>query len=213
MTNSSSNSWNVYWSSSGAGFQGQSFSKKRIIAILDRYVFSGATVLDAGCGSGFFSSYFLAKGCVVDSLDYSEQALSMTRKNTGGRCRRYIATDLLAPDIPMENSLYDCIFTDGLFEHFAVSDQKKMLSLFQVKKKQLGLVITFVPNRFSPWQLIRPFFMPGIKEEPFSMKDLIGLHGAMNIVESGGINVLPIRASPEKALGRLFGMLLFCVCR
>jgi cyclopropane fatty-acyl-phospholipid synthase-like methyltransferase len=213
MTKPSRTSWNAYWSSSGTGFQKESFSKKRIIAILDRYVFSGATVLDAGCGSGFFSSYFLSKGCVVDSLDYSERALSLTRKNTGGRSRRYLAIDLLSPDIPLENGLYDCIFTDGLFEHFAVSDQNKMLSLFQRKKKQTGFVITFVPNRFSPWQLIRPFFMPGIKEEPFSMEDLVAVHGAMEIVESGGINVLPICASPEKALGAPFGMLLYCVSR
>ena len=43
------------------------------------------TFLDAGCGSGFFSAWFIARGCRTYSLDYSEEALEMARKATDGR--------------------------------------------------------------------------------------------------------------------------------
>jgi SAM-dependent methyltransferase len=97
VPNQQSKPWDSFWAASGTAFQKECWSKKRITAILDKYVFSGAVTFDAGCGSGFFSAYFLSKGCVVDSLDSSENALAMTRNNTSGRCRAYIKADLLGP--------------------------------------------------------------------------------------------------------------------
>jgi 2-polyprenyl-3-methyl-5-hydroxy-6-metoxy-1,4-benzoquinol methylase len=213
MAQPSPGSWNSYWSSSGEGFQKESFSKKRIIAVLDKYVFTGAQVLDAGCGSGFFSSYFLSRGCVVDALDYSDQALEMARKNTEGKCRQYYRTDLTGPGAAFLGGAYDLIFSDGLLEHFSLSDQSKIIALLASKKKSGGCLVTVVPNMLSPWQLIRPFFMPGIREKPFTRRALVRLHDTMKIIEQGGVNVLPCSWSPERSTGAIFGMLLYCVCR
>ena len=55
--------------------------------------------------------------------------------------------------------------------------------------------------------------MPGIYEKPFRREALLDLHGGLEIVERGGLNVLPFRLSPERALGPRFGMLLYVMAR
>ena len=77
-----------------------------------------------------------------------------------------------------------------------------------------GHIVTFVPNRWSPWELIRPFFMPGIAEKPFVLNELLDLNrrNDLAIVESGGVNVLPYAVSPEM-MGPAFGMLLYTVAK
>jgi len=57
------NEWNNFWiSDQSKQFTKVSWSKRRIMNILDCYVKTEMIVLDAGCGSGFFRiiSYQLA---------------------------------------------------------------------------------------------------------------------------------------------------------
>jgi len=72
-----------------------------------------------------------------------------------------------------------------------------------------------VPNRWSPWELIRPMFMPDIEETPFVMQQLIDLNhrNGLKVIRYGGINTLPIRFSPDKMVGRTFGMLLYTMAK
>ena len=203
--------WDKFWSAKASGrFTRVSWSKRRIMETLDPFVREGMEVLDAGCGSGFFSAYFLEKGCRVWSLDHSDASLEITRKNTGGRCRAYLKEDLLNPawTTPFRNK-FDLIFTDGLFEHFPETDQKRLVQGFRSVKKEDGILATFVPNRDSWWQIVRPFVMPGIREVPFTVRALRELHAGMRPVRAGGLSVLPFRISPEKMLGSRFGMVLF----
>lgn len=204
--------WNNLWKD-GAPTNAMSFSKKRIISILNKYISKDYVVLDAGCGSGFFSDYFNKQGCITDTLDYSIDALSLAKKTTNNVSRRYLEVDLLSNNNKeLKNNEYDIIFTDGLFEHFEKNDQKKILNLFAKIKKNNGKIITFVPNKYSPWQLIRPFYMPGITETPFTMNELMEFGVDFDIIENGGINVIPFGVSPDKLLGSNFGMLLYTVC-
>ena len=79
--------WDRFWSAkSSARFTRKSWSKVRIMEVLDGVVREGMEVLDAGCGSGFFSAYFLTQGCRVWALDHSEASLKIARKTTQGRC-------------------------------------------------------------------------------------------------------------------------------
>lgn len=182
--------------------------------ILHPFIRPGLKVLDAGCGSGFFSGFFLSRGCEVTALDYSGQALEMVRKATEGKCTAYLNEDLLDPEWGRKHaSQFDLIFTDGLFEHFSMQDQQKILHHFKAVKTKDGLIATFVPNRFSWWEVVRPFVMPGIHEEPFTLDGLKRMHQDFTLVESGGLNVLPLGVSPESFLGSAFGMILYCIVR
>ena len=212
--------------SSGSGFsewdnfwkryypeKSSSWSKRRIINILSNYIKPGMNVLDAGCGTGFFSSYFISIGCNVYSMDYSDRALFIAKDITGNKARAYIKGDIL--DEPALKSIgvkFDIIFSDGLLEHYSKEDQDRIIGNMKTIKKEQGYIVNFAPNRFSLWSMVRPFVM-NIKERPFTMRDFLDLHKRNNlrIIDYGGINVLPFRLSPEESLGRYFGMLFYCV--
>ena len=82
-------------------------------------------------------------------------------------------------------------------------------------KKKSGIITTFVPHKYSWWTLVRPFFMPGIKETPFTLSALKKLHSNSNMTleKYGGLNVLPIGLSPDRLIGRQLGMILYAFCR
>ena len=110
---------------------------------------------------------------------------------------------------------FDLIFSDGLFEHFSKTDQDKIFKNLISLLSDKGVIVTFVPNKFSPWELIRPFFMPGIKEAPFVLSELVDLNqrNGAEVIGRGGINVFPFALSPDKIIGHLFGMLLFTISK
>jgi len=203
--------WNNFWKKNYVSrFTKESWSKKRMMKLLDDIVRENINILDAGSGSGFFSNYFISKGCNVYSLDYSEDALNITRRLTDNKSAAYLKEDLLDPSFGDKyTKKFDIIFSDGLFEHFESEDQYKIMDNFKKVKKDEGIIATFVPNKYSWWQIIKPFFMPGIKEKAFNLKKLKSLHKNLNIIRSGGLNVLPTRFSPEKRLAYKFGMIIY----
>ncbi len=207
--------WNHFWGRhQSQRFSKISWSKQRILNVLKPLCQSGSYALDAGCGSGFFAKFFCDQKMTVTALDYSENALQMAKEVTLGEAK-LVAADMVN-DVLSDRLVhrFDVIFTDGLFEHFSNTDQDKIMSnLFSVLKPD-GYIVTFVPNLWSPWELIRPFFMPGIEEKPFILQGLINLNRRNNlkVVRAGGVNVLPYRFSPE-FLGPVFGMLLFVVAK
>ena len=208
--------WNNFWQSNiDSRFTKLSWSKRRIIEILNPYMKRGITALDAGSGSGFFSRFFTDQGCKTYSLDYSEEALAITRRQTENRSEAYLCRNLLNRAFSDEFAgKFDLIFTDGLFEHFSYAEQNRIFEHFKIVKKREGVILTFVPNRYSFWTLIRPFFMPGINEKPFTLAELKNLYIKNNcrIIESGGINVFPFKYSPEK-IGDKLGMLVYAIGR
>lgn len=215
LQNPKDSDWNNFWSrEQSQRFSKLSWSKRRILDVLLPRCRFGNFALDAGCGSGFFTKFFCDQGLVATALDYSESALKMAGEVTKG------AAKLIRADMVNENlatlmtERFDIIFTDGLFEHFSLEDQDKIMRNLISVSKPGGYIVTFVPNRWSPWELIRPFFMPGIEEKPFVLKGLLHLNrrNDLAVVESGGVNVLPYRISPEFA-GPAFGMLLYTIAK
>jgi len=209
-------SWDRFWKRGPAARSTHvSSSKQRIQNILSAYLVPEGRVLDAGCGSGYFSQYFFEHGQRPVALDYSAEALAMTRTRTQ-QCIQTVQADLIKDDLArrFSDERFDLIFSDGLFEHFVIFDQDKILQNICTVLKDGGVVVTVVPNRWSPWQIIRPFLMKGIEERPFVLTELRDMHerNGLKVVKSGGINVLPIRLSPE-FLGRIFGMLLYVIAQ
>ncbi len=203
--------WNVFWNRSPA--VKASWSKQRIQRVIDPYLDPGKSILDAGCGSGFFSAYFCDKGLNATAVDYADSALSLTQEMTSNRAR-IVKADMFSESFRQEHAgMFDIVFSDGLLEHFEESGQNKLLSNFAGILKSQGLLITFVPNLFSLWTLIRPLLMPGIEEKPFTIKRLIALNrrNGFNVTSYGGVNVLPWKHSPEKFIPHRTGMLIFTV--
>ena len=208
--------WERFWDrSESRRFQKVSWSKKRILNVLAPYAGAGRSALDAGCGSGFFSRYFCERGMRTVSVDHSESALKMTESLTQGRAK------VIKADLVSENSLreysgqFDLIFSDGLLEHFSRAHQDIIMGNLLSVLSGVGVIVTFVPNRWSPWEIIRPLFMPGIDERPFVLNELINLNvrNESKVIRSGGVNTLPFAVSPEGKCARYFGMLLFTIAQ
>ena len=139
----------------------------------------------------------------------------MAKNVTGGQCRLLKADFLNEPLDAKLKEYYDVIFSDGLLEHFPGQEQDKIITNWASVMSDRGVMITFVPNRFSPWELIRPLYMPGIEETPFVLKELVDVHerNGLTVVEKGGVNTFPFRYSPDQWVGSVFGMLLYVVAR
>src|SRR5438552_551049 len=114
-TKTTRENWEGFWQKNNESlFTRKSWSKIRMMKLLDEEVRPGMSVLDAGCGSGFFSAYFIGKGCDVYTLDYSEEALALARKTTQGRSKGYWKENLLEPEFGQKyQNRFDLIFTDG----------------------------------------------------------------------------------------------------
>ncbi len=208
--------WNHFWGlEQTKQFTAVSWSKRRIIKTVEPYLQPGQKALDAGCGSGFFSKYFCDRGLETVALDFSVKALEITQTMTDQRAKTIQANLVEGNLLTRVDQKFDVIFTDGLFEHFDDVDQDRIMKNFLSVQAPRGVIITFVPNRWSPWELIRPFFMPGITEEPFTLSQLIKLHQrhGLSILAKGGVNTLPFAFSPDKIIGNIFGMLLYVIAQ
>lgn len=207
--------WDGFWDNAEGGqFTRISWSKRRMEKLLSPHLVRNGRVLDAGCGSGYFSALFLSRGCRVSTLDASPEALEIARRATRGGAEEYLQEDLLDSSFAARHGeRFDLVFTDGLFEHFVPSDQKRIMDNLVSSLKVGGVIATFVPNALSWWTVVRPLFMRGIYERPFRRAALRRLHDGLAPVGEGGLSVLPFRFSPERLLGGRFGMLLFHLAR
>ncbi len=210
------NDWNNYWSlEQTQKFTKVSWSKKRIMRMLQPYVGPNKHALDAGCGSGFFSQFFCEHGMATTALDYSQAALDIAQEKTGGRAR-LVKANLVEDKLSrLTKEKFDLIFSDGLLEHFSPVDQDKIITNLSSVLSPEGVLVTFVPNRWSPWELIRPFFMPGIEEDPFVLSQLIDLNerNGLKPLTSGGLNTVPFAFSPDGLFGSMWGMLLYTISK
>lgn len=199
------NEWNIYWKNKNTNV---SWLKRRMIRIVNKYIKKNMKVLDAGCGSGFFSKYFVDKDCNVFALDYSRKALEMTKKLD----KRIITKRGDASNLKFNNNSFDLVFSDGLLEHY--KKPEKILKEFNRVLKPSGIIITFVPNKVSYWIFLKPFKMRNIKEYRFGLKRLINLHKnlGLNILNYGGISVFPTKFSPE-FLGKYIGRIIFVIAK
>ena len=210
------NDWDQFWGRSPVKKSGQiSWSKRRIISVLEPFIINGQRALDAGCGSGFFSKYFCERGMKTVSLDYSLEALKITKELTDGQSQVLKKNLIHEALINAIHQPFDLIFTDGLFEHFTPEDQDNICQNLKSVLAANGILVTFVPNRWSPWELIRPIFMPGIDEKPFILSELVDLNtrNGLQIIKKGGVNTLPFFISPEKLAAHFWGMLLYTVSK
>lgn len=147
---------------------------------------SKVKILEAGCGFGSNSRRFNQdKRFDVYCLDLSKEAISKVKKEI----KNSYVGDI--QKMPFKDDTFDVVFSAGVIEHFK-KDTQAVNELYRVTKKG-GIIVTFVPGRYSLWQLYK--LMMGKKwvhgyekNYTISMLKRSFLRHNIKIIDYGGID-------------------------
>lgn len=114
-----------------------------------RYVMPvrGEKILDAGCGTGVFTTDFLTAGAVITGLDISGQMLLNAVSKTAGFPFSAVQADMTR--LPFKDSCFDKTVSITALE-FIEDAQAAVNEMFRVTRPG-GTVIIATLNSLSPW--------------------------------------------------------------
>jgi len=95
------------------------------------------TLLDVGCGNGFFSYYF-DKICDTTGIDYSETMISLNPI-----AKKYVMS---AEDLKFSDNSFDIVFCNSLLHH--VENINKVID--EMKRVSKKYIIISEPNALNP---------------------------------------------------------------
>ena len=141
----------------------------------------GETILDAGCGTGVFTSDILSSGSHVIGLDISLPMLRRARQKIRGHPFSMVAGDLLRLPFP-ENSFDKVVSVTAL--EFIEDARGAFQELFRATKKG-GYVVAATLNSLSSWAVHRKaesqmkdtLFTRAIFRSPDELRSLIPIEG------------------------------------
>lgn len=107
----------------------------------------GESMLDAGCGTGVFTTDFLAAGAIVTGLDISRQMLLGALKKAGTISFTAVQADITA--LPFADNAFDKTVSITALE-FVKDARTAVNELFRVTRPG-GSVILATLNSLSPW--------------------------------------------------------------
>ena len=107
----------------------------------------GDTILDAGCGTGVFTTDMLAKGARVVGLDISAPMLQYALSKTPDYPFMPVRADIR--QLPFKSNFFDKVVSITALE-FVAEGQMAVDELFRVTKPG-GVVVVATLNSLSPW--------------------------------------------------------------
>lgn len=164
---------------------------KRVRIVFDELLadenLAGLKLLDAGCGTGWFSKRACERGADVTSLDIGENLLEQVAKKCNST---RVVGDICNLQFPADN--FDIVISSDVIEH-TVNPRKAISELARVVKPKGTLVIT-VPNRVWHFAVtianklkLRPYqgfenwvgwgqLRDWVKEEGLVIEEMYGFH-------------------------------------
>ena len=106
----------------------------------------GKTVLDAGCGDGWYTALMASEGAVVYGTDYSGKAISFAKLIIPDAT----FTDGSLLQLPYEDNFFDVVFSFQVLEHIPPVDLPQAIREVQRVLKPGGLFIPSVPTVVRP---------------------------------------------------------------
>ncbi len=125
-------------------------TNKRISVIYNELLtedLSGKELLDAGCGTGWFSKKAVERGANVTSMDIGQKLLDEVKKKCNSNC---VVGSILG--IPFGNNTFDIVVSSEVIEH-TIAPLESIAELYRVLKPG-GVLILTTPNKlwfFSIW--------------------------------------------------------------
>lgn len=191
-------------------FPNSSIDAKRMISTVSKFLnksnsISGYTLLDVGCGYGFFSKEALTNGFEVKALELASTERTIANQMTG---LEPVATSF--EDFQSENQLFDVVLMSQILEH--AFDINLWISKAKSILKPNGQIAIALPNFSSIFRRImqenEPFICPPAHLNFFSHRSLallLSKHG-FNVTAVQYISRIP-KDSIENRLSR-FGKII-----
>lgn len=102
----------------------------------------GKKVLDFGCGDGWITKEFVARGAETQGVDYSERAISFARILVPGATFTVIDGERL----PFPDATFDYIFMLEVLEHIPSAEISRVLNELNRTLKPSGALVLSVPS-------------------------------------------------------------------
>ncbi|MBU0580169.1 MAG: class I SAM-dependent methyltransferase [Candidatus Margulisbacteria bacterium] len=139
--------------------------------------FKNKTILDAGCGDGFFISNLDDSNNFIYGLDYSSRALDFARLFNKDKKSKFVQGTLEA--IPFGDNYFDIITNIAVLEHIKPANVNLCLKEMHRVLKKNGFFILVIPthNLKKPPKHFQHFDLEEIKQyiEPFFIiKEIYG---------------------------------------
>ena len=142
--------WDKYWQDYSMSKAEKWLMQKRHI-ILNRYIdlvdVSEKRVIEMGCGYGSNIRLLnrMRKDIIPYAVDLSPVAIEKVKKEINNA---YVSDVMKTP---FDDDYFDVIYSAGLMEHFP--DEALFIKEMKRILKPSGIMITFVPARYSLWQV------------------------------------------------------------
>lgn len=165
-------------------------TKKRVSVFFDELLpkhLTGKTLLDAGCGTGWFSAEAVKRGAVVTSLDLGEKLLEQVAKKC--KSKRVVGSIL---NLPFKAGSFDYVISSEVIEH-TVNPKKALKEFYRVLKPK-GTLVVSTPNSFwyfaltiATWLKLRPYLglenwqsfaelKQNLQQTNFKINKMYGIH-------------------------------------
>jgi SAM-dependent methyltransferase len=126
--------WNAY------------FERPAVVSLLP--ALADATVLDAGCGSGWYAEYLIQHGATVTAFDFNAEFVDLTRLRVGARAK-VLQADLAEPLSFARKEEYDLVVCP-LVMHY-LKDWVPTLCEFRRVLKPEGVLVFSTHHPFLDW--------------------------------------------------------------
>lgn len=113
----------------------------------------GLRILEVGAGTGREAHTLAMQGASVWVLDFSPEALRLSRQLSRGP--KFARADALR--LPFPDESFDLVYHQGLLEHY--SDPMPLLRENRRVLKPVGVVLVDVPQKFHAYTLIKKFLI------------------------------------------------------
>jgi len=111
---------------------------------------AGTSVLDVGCGSGWYAEHMAGQGATVTSFDFSTKMVAMTRSRVGDRVK-VLQADLAQPLAFASDAEFD-LAVCPLVLHYLRDWTPPLRELHRVLKRQ-GVLVFSTHHPFNDWRL------------------------------------------------------------
>lgn len=158
---------------------------------------AGKTVLEAGSGSGRISLAAARDGAQVRLLDYSRQAIRLSRTYFALAQKPVLTTAGSIFQLPFRSASYDVVWNAGLIEHYEPWEQKMALREMSRVVRPHGLVITVNPFAGSILHNVGKYVIESVATYPYGRE--IPIRTLIPMQEQMGCRLI----KPEYSVGFL----------